>query len=121
MFSWIPIVGPIIDGIVSMFSKWQDTKLGTYKVDGQVVSTEIKASADTTIAFKDDIGVRLSRDIIMFPGSCYCGIYIWDKIMDLHHPELVWGVAPLDGLFVALPTMLFGFFFGVAVMNIWKR
>lgn len=104
-----------------MFSKWQDTSLGKYKVDGDVTIASVQASTQTLIAFKDDIGVRFCRDLIMAPGSVWCGLYMWDKIVDNRYPWLVWNVAKLDGPLEALPLALLTFFFGLAAMNIWKR
>lgn len=120
MLSWIPILGPIIDGLVSVYKQFTNTEI--QKV--QINSTEDIAFAQTTNqltqAFVNDIGVRLCRDIIMFPGSVYCGTIIWDRFMDLRHPELVWGVLPLQGAMEYLPFALLTFFFGSAYLY-WKR
>jgi hypothetical protein len=121
MFGWIPIIGPIIDGIVSMFNKIQDKDIVKIKTDGTVDIASIKAAQEVTSSFKDDIGVRLARDIIMFPGSIWCGIYIWDKIMALRYPDLVWGVASLDGPMFMLPYALLTFFFGMSLKSMIGR
>lgn len=121
MLSWIPFVGPIIDGVVSIFTKMQDTSLGKYKVDGDVAVQTIKSGNEVTLAFINEIPVRIARDMIMFPGSAWCGLYIWDKIVNFHYPQLVFKVASLDGPMVNLPFALMAFFFGVSAMNIWKR
>lgn len=121
MLSWIPILGPIIDGIVSIFSKFKDTELGEYQVDGQVVQTQMQAANSLTLAFIHDIPVRLARDIIMFPGSVWCSLVIWDKIMTYRHPTWVWKVAPLAGSGMdQLPYALLIFFFGAGAI-MWLR
>ncbi len=120
MLSWIPLLGPIIDGITSIWTSFQNTKLGKYKVDGEVYQAQLTANNDITLAFIRDIPVRLARDIVMFPGSVWCGIYIWDKIVGHHYPELVFGVLPLSGPMVYLPYALMAFFFGSAAMN-WNK
>lgn len=114
---WIPIVGPIIDGVVSIFSKFQDTELGKYQVDGQTDIAAWKAANELTLGFKDSIPVRIARDIIMFPGSVWCGLFIWDKIVAIHYPSLVWGVASLNGSMQYLPFALMTFFFGMAAIR----
>lgn len=120
MLSWLPIVGPIIDGIVSIFTKFQDTKLGEYKTDAGVAVAQIQSYNALTLAFIHDIPVRLARDIIMFPGSIWCGLYIEGKIVGKKHPEWVWPVLPLDGPMAYLPIVLMGFFFGSAAV-MWLR
>lgn len=119
MLSWIPLLGPIIDGIVSIFTKVEDTQLGKYKVDGEVFVQATQSSTAITLAFLHDIPVRIARDIIMFPGSIWCGLYIWDKIVAHKYPHLVWVVMPLDGPMVYLPYALMTFFFGMSYLT-WK-
>lgn len=121
LLGWLPVIGPIIDGIVSIFNKKQDTDLGKYQVDGQVNTQVIKSSTEITLAAMAQIPVRLARDLIMFPGSAWCGLYIWDKIMAFHYPKLVWKVAPLDGQMTILPMALLTFFFGVTALGIFKK
>lgn len=111
--TWIPIIGPIIDGVVSVYKQFTNTEV-------QKETVELQSSNALTIAFLHDIGVRLCRDIIMFPGSVYCGTIIWDKLMAIRHPELVWGVLPLTGTLGYLPYALLTFFFGSAYL-LWNR
>lgn len=121
MLGWIPFIGPVIDGIVSIFSKWQDTTLGKYQVDGQVDSQVIQSSTQITLASMTLIPVRIARDMIMFPGSAWCGLYTWDKIVAHHYPELVFDVAPLDGPMAVLPMALLTFFFGITALGIFRK
>lgn len=119
---WIPIVGPIIDGVVSMFKKYQDTELGKRTIDADVKKAEIAASTETLRIFRDNIGVRITRDLIMFPVAVWTGLIVWDKIVDIPFPSLVWGVKPLDastGLDF-LPYAVITFLFGIAALNTWK-
>lgn len=121
LLGWLPIVGPIIDGIVSIFNKRQDVSLAKYKVDGQVDTQILQSSTQVTLASQDYISVRIARDIIMYPGSIWCGLYLWDKIVAHKYPWLVWDVAPLDGPLALLPMALLTFFFGMAAMGIWRK
>lgn len=123
LLSWVPIIGPVVDGIVSIFTKYQDTSLGKYVADADVTKSGYAASVQTLIAFKDDIGIRLTRDIIMFPTSCWTGLFVWDKIIEIRHPDWVWGVMPMteaSGLSF-LPYAVITFLFGTFAVNQWIR
>ena len=120
MLSWLPFLGPIIDGIVSIFTKVKDTDLGKYEVDGQVFTEVTKDNSLITLAFVHDIPVRIARDIIMFPGSIWCALYIEGRIMDVKHPEWVFPVKSLDGPMAYLPYALMTFFFGMSYLT-WKQ
>lgn len=120
MLSWIPLLGPIIDGIVSVFTKIQDKDIIQYKTDADVYKAQMVANNNITMAFIHDIPVRLARDMIMFPGALWCGLYLEGKIVEKMHPAWVWAVKPLDGPMVYLPFILMSFFFGSAVLT-WTR
>jgi len=123
MFSWIPILGPIIEGVISVFNKKMDSDVLNRQTDADVKKTEIIASTQALIAFKDDINVRITRDIILFPVAAWTALIVWDKIVDIRFPYLVWGVSPLteaSGL-AFLPYAVMTFLFGMAAMNTWKR
>lgn len=119
MFSlgWLPIIGPIIDGVVTIFSKAKDTDLAKYKIDGQLNVDAWKAANELTISFRDNISVRLARDIVMFPGSLWCGMYIWGRTWDIYWPQLVIPVKALEGPMEYLPYALMTFFFGMAAIK----
>jgi len=120
MLSWIPILGPVIDGLTTVYKSFTDTKVKIATIKSNEDIAVMQTSNDLTKAFVNDIGVRLCRDIIMFPGSVYCGTIIWDRFMDIRHPELVWGVLPLQGAMEYLPFALLTFFFGSAYLY-WNR
>lgn len=118
--SFIPIVGPIIDGIVAVYKQKTDTEVTKIKMDNDLTVQGMQASNQIVAMFVNDAMVRVCRDIIMFPGSIYCGTIIWDRFMDIRHPEWVWGVLPLQGAMEYLPFALLTFFFGSAYL-FWKR
>lgn len=121
LLGWIPVIGPLIDGIVSIFGKFQDTKVAQYKVDGEVAVQTIQSSTAITLGFMNDIPIRIARDLVMFPGSVWCGLFVWDKIVEHRYPDLVWVVHPLNGPMEYLPFALMTFFFGMSAMNTWNR
>lgn len=121
LLSLIPIIGPVIDGIVAVVKGRQDTSVKVAQIDADTTKVAMEASNDLTKAFIADVGVRVCRDIIMFPGSIYCATIIWDRFMDIRHPELVWGVLPLQGAMEYLPYALLTFFFGSAFLYYQRR
>src|SRR5277367_9213 len=100
---WIPIIGPIIQGIVSIFTKVEDTSLGKYKQD-VVLDTQIaKSSTTLTSAFHDDVGVRFTRDLIMFPVAVWMGIIGWDNLVVYQWPHLFIRIASYPPSLSELP------------------
>jgi hypothetical protein len=120
LLGWLPIVGPIIDGIVAVVKGRQDTGVKHAQIEAGVTVEAMKDANQLTLGFMNDIAVRISRDIIMFPGSVYCGTYIWDRWIEIRYPDLVWGVKSLQGPMEYLPYALLTFFFGSAYLY-WKR
>lgn len=121
MFAWLPIIGPIIQGIVSIFTKYKDVELGKYKVDGTVDVEGMKASANIIAATQDDIGVRFARDLLLYPTIIWIDLIAWDKIVNIRYPDLVWGVLPLPEVIAYLPLAIVTFLLGNVGLNIWRR
>lgn len=92
----IPFLGPILEFLVKPVFDWLNKKEDTkVKLDANDVSV-IQARSQVVIATASDPGVRLARDFAMFFPITYVSIYFWDRIVDIRHPEWVWGVKPLD-------------------------
>lgn len=117
----IPIIGPLFKMITSIWTGAQNVDIEKYTVDGKIDVAAMQASESITQSFESNLSVNLARDLIMFPGSVWCGLYLWDKIMAHHYPWLVWDVAPLDGLLTGVPYALMTFFFGLSAMNVWRN
>lgn len=118
---WLPIIGPIIQGIVSIFTKAEDTSLGKLKIDADVHTVEVKSSEQTLRDFHDDISVRICRDIILFPGSLWIGSIVWSKLIERNYPDLVWAVNPIPDSIAYLPLAIMTFLFGVIATSAWKN
>lgn len=114
LLGWLPIVGPIIEGIVSIFKARTDQNIVQINANKDVEISAMQRVNEITLAFQNDISVRIARDLVMFPGSVWCGLYIWDKIVVHRYPGLVWTVYPLDGNMAYLPYALMAFYFGSA-------
>lgn len=121
ILGWIPIIGPIFDGIFGIFKRYLDFKVVKYKVDGTVDIEAMRTSADIIDSTKDDIGVRLARDIIIFPVSIWTMLITWDTIMAIPHPNLMWHVEKFPDSVSYLPLAVVGFLLGAVGMTIWRR
>lgn len=122
MLAWLPIVGPIIQGIVSIFSKWQDTKLGTLTVEREQDAAEAKVSAQIIHDTQDDIALRLMRDLMVFPIVVWTSLVSWDTIVALHYPQWMFRVASFDQTSVPyLPYAVIVFLLGNIGLNMWNR
>jgi hypothetical protein len=121
MFSWIPILGPIIDGIVSIVVKLSDTSVAKAKIEGAVTVEALKASVETIKITEDDIGVRLARDVVLWPWAAWIGFIGWDKIVAYHWPFLVMNVSPLPVNLSYMPLAVMSFLLGYAAIFRWIR
>ena len=108
---WLPIAGPIIDGIVAIVKGHQDVSV---KKDTNDVE-EIKARLNLLAALKDDIGVRLARDITMFPVAVWTALVSWDTIWAIRAPELMFHVEKYPPALEYLPYAVLAFLFGLQV------
>ena len=89
MLGWIPIIGPIIQGLFGMFNKLQDVTITKIQEGAKVDVEGIKASTQIIHDTQDDIGVRLTRDIIMFPVAIWTALISYDTIVVHDHPNWV--------------------------------
>lgn len=122
MFGWIPIIGPIIDGLFSVFRSFQKGQRVKTVADAAVDIAAMKYSTDLTEAFKDDIGVRLARDLIMFPVAIWTSLISWDTIVaeNLGH-DWQFHIARYPDTLAFLPYAVLTFLFGSTAMTIYKR
>lgn len=121
MLGWIPIIGPILNFFTGIFTKYKDVQLEKYKVDGTVDVEATKASVAIIESTKDSVGVRLARDILIFPPVVWTSLIVWDKIVDRKFPALVWGVSLLPDAIAYLPYAVMVFLLGNVAMNQWSR
>jgi hypothetical protein len=113
MLSWIPLLGPIIQGLTTIFTKTKDTELEKYKTDSN-------ASIQTLSTFRDDIGVRVMRDMVCFPVVVWSMIIGWDTIVVRHYPNLVFIVEKYPDSVAYLPYAVLIFLLGNIGINAWK-
>jgi len=131
MLSWIPLIGPILQGLFStvgtIYSKLKDTQLGM-KV--QEIEEE-KVAAQIIHDTNDDIGVRIMRDAALVMPVIWGSLIGWDSIISARKSDgTLWHPWASDWMFHVgvypeavgyIPYVAYAFLFGVIGFNIWKR
>lgn len=121
MLAWLPIIGPIIQGIVGIFGKFEDTKLNTLKTNRSSDLEEAKVSAQIIQTTQDDIGIRFTRDIVIFPVAVWTAFIGWDTIVAIRYPWLMFHVEKYPDSVAYLPYAVITFLLGNIGINAWKR
>ena len=121
MLGWIPILGPIIDGVTSIFKGYFGLREQQVITQGQVDVAATQTAANIIATTKDDIGVRFARDLLIFPPVCWAALIGWDTIMARHSPDLMWHVEKYPDVLAYLPYMSFVFLLGNIGLNIWRN
>lgn len=123
MLSFIPIIGPIITGITSLFSKWFDVQTVKIQTDAAVKTVETQESTKIIQATHDDWGIRMARDIIIWPWAAWSGAIGWDTLIAKTHPE--WMLHPVDvppgATWGYIPYAVIVFLLGNIGINMWNR
>lgn len=118
---FIPIIGPLLQLVVSVFTKQQDTALAKLKTITDADVEDAKTAANIIDATKDDAGIRLARDIVIFPVAIWTAIIGWDNIIVSVKPEWVWTVVKYPDSVAYLPYAVLAFLLGNIGINAWKR
>lgn len=119
--SWLPIIGPIFQTIADAWSKHedvtlkkqQDVNLTALEKQKDISRTDlgvIQTRAQVAMAFKDDLGVRLIRDLVMFPIAVWTGGYFYM----LTFPQYSWPVNTPPDAMQYIPYAVIAFLFATA-------
>lgn len=119
--SWIPILGPIFQTVANAWAqhedvalkKQQDVNLTSLAKQQDISKTDlavIQTRAQVAIAFRDDPGVRIIRDIVMFPIGVWTGAYFYM----LAFPQWSWPVNTPPETMQYIPYAVIGFLFVTA-------
>lgn len=119
--AFLPIVGPIIQGIVSIFTKSMDTKVAVLKTTQGTQVEEAKVSAQIIGETQDDIGLRLMRDMLCFPTVAWATLIGWDTIVAIRYPGLMFHVEKYPDSVSYLPYAVVVFLLGNIGINMWSR
>lgn len=123
LLSFLPIIGPIIQGLVDAFSKHEDvtlqrqidtnkTALGKQADDNKTDVSVLQTRAQVAIAFKDDIGSRLIRDLIMFPVGVWTAFYFF--YLTFHNVIEIWKIEEAAANMQYIPYAVIAFLFVTA-------
>jgi len=123
MLAFLPIIGPIIQGIVSIFTKMQDTKVEVLKTERGTEVEEAKVSAQIIQTTQDDIGLRLMRDLLIFPIVVWTMLLSWDTIIaESAYKDWMWHLASFDKTGAPyLPYAVIVFLLGNIGINMFSR
>lgn len=121
MLAFLPIIGPIIQGIVSIFTKVEDTKVEVLKTIQGTQVEEAKVSAQIIQTTQDDIGLRLMRDLVCFPVVVWSCIIGWDTIVVHELPNWVFTVEKYPDSVAYLPYAVLVFLLGNIGINMFNR
>lgn len=123
MLSWIPLIGPILQGLFStvttIYSKFKDTEVAKRQADIE----EAKVSAQIIQTTNDDIALRIMRDAMCLPIVVWVLLIGWDTIIaDNSWKVYMWHVASFDKTSVPyLPYAVITFLLGNIGINMWSR
>jgi hypothetical protein len=125
LLSWIPLLGPILQGlfntVTSIYSKFKDTQLGMREQE----VAEAKVSEQIIHDTNDDVALRIMRDAAIFPVVVWSMLIGWDTIIawspvaELRNWN--WPIPPYPPSVGYLPYVVLVFLFGNIGLNIWKR
>jgi|SRR5882672_9706172 len=121
ILTWIPLLGPIIEGVFGFLNKRQDNALAKYKIGTEADTEDAKTSASIIESTKDDIGIRLMRDAVCFPVTVWSMLIGWDTIIAKRWPDLMWHVEKYPDSVAYLPYAVLVFLLGNVGINAWKR
>lgn len=119
--SFIPILGPIFQSLADAWGKHEDitlqkqadvnkTALGKQQDENKTDVAVIQTRAQVAIAFKDDPGVRLIRDLVMFPIAVWTGGYFY--VLTFPHGDWLVGTPPPTMQYI--PYAVIAFLFATA-------
>ena len=90
MLSWLPLLGPIIQGLSSIFTSFSDVNIEKIKqVEGETTAS-VQIIHDTN----DSVSLRIMRDLVCFPVVVWAGIIGWDTIVIGWWPEAFLRIVP---------------------------
>lgn len=122
LLGWIPIVGPIIQGITGIFTKAMDTKVAMAKTTADRDVAEAQVSAQIIHDTNDDIGLRLMRDMACLPVVVWTMLMGWDTIIaKTSWNTYMWHVPDYPESVRYIPYAILVFLFGNIGINMWNR
>lgn len=124
MLSWIPLLGPILQGLFStassIYSTFKSTQVEQIKADVATAQVSEQIIRDTN----DDIGLKILRDAYCLPAVVQVLGTGWDTMIAestwVNH-SWMWHVAAFPPSLAWYPMTVGVFLVGNIGLNIWKR
>lgn len=121
MLSWIPLLGPILQGLFNtasaIYSKFKDTQLGMRVQD----TADAQIGAQIVQSNMQYLSIRIMTDAALIMPVVWSALIGWDTIVAKRFPGWMFHVADYPDNVQYIPYGAFAFLFGVLGMNIWKR
>jgi hypothetical protein len=117
LLGWIPVIGPIIQGVTSIAS-------GVFGVETAKITAEVeetKVAAQIIHDTNDDISLRLMRDLALLFPVLWGALIGWDTIVSERWHWLMFHVNDYPKAVGYIPYAAYAFLFGNIGMNIWRR
>lgn len=122
LLGWIPILGPIIQGITGIFGKFMDSKVAMHQTDATRDVGEAQVSAQIIHDTNDDICLRLMRDMACLPVVVWTMLMGWDTIIAKTSWKIyMWHVPDYPVEVRYIPYAILVFLFGNIGINMWNR
>lgn len=121
MFAWIPLIGPIIQGLLntasSMYGKFKDTEVAKRTAD----TADAQVGAQIIENNSQYLSFRIMTDAALVMPVVWSALIGWDTIVAKRFPDWMFHVADYPANVQYIPYMAFGFLFGALGFNMWKR
>ena len=126
MLSWIPLLGPIFQGISSLVGNFTNLAGVKLQTAAQTTIAETNASAQIIQATNDDILLRILRDAAILPVVVWSSLIGWDTIIgdpkqNIISHDWMWHVASYPDSVQYLPYVVLVFLFGNIGLNMFNR
>jgi hypothetical protein len=132
---WIPLIGPIIQGISSIFTSWFSSTAQIKQAQVQENIALADTSAQIIKTTNDDILLRILRDLAILPVVVWSALIGWDTIIgaywkdasgDIHRyhewaTNYMWIVGDYPPAVTYLPYVVMVFLFGNIGLNMWRN
>lgn len=121
MLSWIPLLGPILQGLFStattIYGKFKDTEVAKRTAD----TADAQIGAQVIESNMQYMSIRIMTDAALLMPVVWSFLIGWDTIVAKRFPDWMFHVADYPPSVTYIPYGAFAFLFGVLGMNIWKR
>lgn len=125
ILSVIPVIGPIVQGVIDLFKQRADVDLQKVldanktalakstdenKTDVAVMQTRLALA----LATKEDLGPKLMKDVIMYGPAVWILVYFYNLAFRNLIPDWTWTVNAPDAYMQFIPLAIIGYLFVTA-------